>query len=259
MTPISLAMTVYNRETYLALALDSICNQTYPHWQLTIWDDGSSDTSPAIARAYAEKDDRIQFIPAPHTGRACALKAAVAAGKYPYLGWVDSDDLLAPNALAATVAILDRHPNIGMVYTDYDVIDEWGKLLGRGARCDLPYSPERLLVDFMTFNFRLMRRSIYDRVGGIDLDFPQAQDYDLCLKMSEVAQFYHLQQSHYYYRVHAQSISLGSNHKQTERSGAAVSNALARRGLADRYCLEVSDKGRFKIKQKQQAIELLTL
>jgi glycosyltransferase involved in cell wall biosynthesis len=62
MTPISLAMTVYNRETYLASALDSICNQTYPHWQLTIWDDGSSDASPAIARAYAEKDDRIHHL-----------------------------------------------------------------------------------------------------------------------------------------------------------------------------------------------------
>jgi glycosyltransferase involved in cell wall biosynthesis len=133
MTPISLAMTVYNRETYLALALDSICNQTYPHWQLTIWDDGSSDASPAIARAYAEKDDRIHFIPAPHTGRACALKAAVAAGKYPYLGWVDSDDLLAPNALAATVAILDRHPNIGMVYTDYADLGVGQVIRTRGA------------------------------------------------------------------------------------------------------------------------------
>jgi glycosyltransferase involved in cell wall biosynthesis len=48
-----LVMTVYNRETYLPVALDSIIGQTYPHWQLTIWDDGSGDASPNIARKYA--------------------------------------------------------------------------------------------------------------------------------------------------------------------------------------------------------------
>jgi glycosyltransferase involved in cell wall biosynthesis len=47
---VALGMTVYNRENYLSLALDSILTQTYPHWHLTIWDDGSSDTSPAIPK-----------------------------------------------------------------------------------------------------------------------------------------------------------------------------------------------------------------
>jgi glycosyltransferase involved in cell wall biosynthesis len=51
-----LAMIVYNRETYLPQALDSILSQTYLHWQLTIWDDGSTDRSPEIACQYAEID-----------------------------------------------------------------------------------------------------------------------------------------------------------------------------------------------------------
>jgi glycosyltransferase involved in cell wall biosynthesis len=106
-TPISLVMTVYNRAHYLPLALDSVINQTYPHWQLTIWDDGSTDRSPEIAQQYAERETRIRLIKAPHTGRQYALRGAIQATEYPYLGWLDSDDLLAPETLAKTVSILD--------------------------------------------------------------------------------------------------------------------------------------------------------
>jgi glycosyltransferase involved in cell wall biosynthesis len=260
---ISLAMTVYNRENYLSLALDSILIQTYPHWHLTIWDDGSTDSSPAIAREYALFDPRIRFIPAPHTGRANALRAAINATDRPclvspswsgspteanrYLAWIDSDDLLASDALAATVAILDSNPQFGMVYTDHSIVDERGQNLGLGARCQIPYSKERLLIDFMTFHFRLMRREIYDRVGGIDLDFPQAQDYDICLKISEIAEIHHHPQPLYYYRIHPDTISGIQKAQQTERAATAVRNALVRRGLSNRYRLDVIEGDRFKI------------
>lgn len=217
---------------------------------MCIWDDGSTDTSPEIAREYAQLDPRICFIPTQHIGRANALRAAIQATNRPYLAWIDSDDLLAPDALAATVNILDSNPQIGMLYTDHWLIDESGKALGIGARCQIPYSPERLLIDFMTFHFRLTRREIYDRVGGIDLDFPQAQDYDICLKISEVTDIYHHPQPLYYYRVHKDTISQGQRAKQVERAATAVRNALKRRGLNDRYSLNVSPDGRFKIEAK---------
>ncbi|HEY9907255.1 MAG TPA: hypothetical protein V6D18_06560, partial [Thermosynechococcaceae cyanobacterium] len=50
----------------------------------------------------------------------------------------------------------------------YEVIDAQGNSHGIGQRCHIPYSKERLLSDFMTFHFRLMRRSVYEQVGGID-------------------------------------------------------------------------------------------
>jgi glycosyltransferase involved in cell wall biosynthesis len=244
---VALGMTVYNRENYLSLAIDSILTQTYPHWHLTIWDDGSSDTSPAIAREYAKLDPRIRFISAPHTGRAAALRAAIQATNRPYLAWIDSDDILAPDALTATIAILDTNPQVGMVYTDHWIVDAGGKDLGLGARCQIPYSKERLLIDFMTFHFRLIRREIYDLVGGIDLNFPQAQDYDICLKISEVTEIYHHPQPLYYYRVHPETISQSQKAKQTERAATAVRNALLRRGLIDLYRLDIVDGDRFKI------------
>ena len=243
-----LVMTVYNRQTYLPQALDSILGQTYPHWQLTIWDDGSTDASPEIARKYAQQDQRIQFIAAPHTGRQYALRSAIASNNsYKYLAWIDSDDYIAPETLANTVAVLDEHPQAGMVYTNHWIVNEQGKVLGLGARCQIPYSQNRLLIDFMTFHFRLIRHEIYDLVGGIDLEFPQAQDYDICLKISEVTTIAHLQKPLYYYRTHPDTISQAQRSKQVERSSTAIRNALVRRGLADRYRLNIIEGDRFQI------------
>jgi glycosyltransferase involved in cell wall biosynthesis len=244
---VSLVMTVYNRQDYLSIALDSILLQTYPHWHLTIWDDGSTDSSPEIAASYARLDPRIHFIAAPHTGQTNSLKAAMMASEREYFGWIDSDDLLAPSALESTVNILDTHTKVGMTYTDHRAIDSSGRDLGLGARCHIPYSKERLLIDFMTFHFRLIRREIYDAVGGIDVAVPYVQDYDLCLKISEVTEIYHLPQPLYYYRVHPTMISQTHKNDVTRSAAQAVRNALVRRGLSHRYRLEVTEGGRFKI------------
>ena len=196
-TPISLITTVYNRSSFLAATLDSILAQTYSHFELLIWDDGSTDDSVAVARRYALKDDRIRVFAAAHQGIAPTLKSAIAATTGTYLGWIDSDDLLAPTAIAATAAILDTHPHGGLVYTNHILIDEHVQDQGLGRLCRLPYSQDRLLVDFMTFHFRLLRRSVYEQVGGIDPTFTTSEDYDLCLRRSEVTDIYHLPQPLY--------------------------------------------------------------
>ena len=70
--------------------------------------------------------------------------------------------MIAPNALAEMSAILMDSPTVGMVYTSFQVIDELGQVRGQGTRCQIPYSKDQLLVDFITFHFRLMRRSVYE-------------------------------------------------------------------------------------------------
>jgi glycosyltransferase involved in cell wall biosynthesis len=244
---VSLVMTVYNREDYLSQALESILNQIYPHWYLTLWDDGSTDSSPEIAQHYAQLDHRIHFTRANHAGQTHSLHAAMMNTRHKYFGWVDSDDLLAPDALAVTVAILDHSPQIGMVYTNHRLIDRDGSNLGLGARCQIPYSRERLLIDFMTFHFRLIRREIYNAIGGIDLKFIQAQDYDVCLKISEVTEIYHYPQPLYFYRVHPKMISQTQKSDVISYAAMAVRNALVRRGLSDRYLLTITSDNRFKL------------
>ncbi len=205
---ISLVTTVYNRSPFLAQTLESILAQTYRNFELLIWDDGSTDNSVEIAQHYARIDPRVHVIAFPkNQGLSVSLRAAIAATSGQYLGWVDSDDLLAPTALEATVAVLVQSPHIGLVYTNYNLIDEQGRDCGLGKLCRTPYSKEQLLVDFMTFHFRLIRRTVYDQVGGLDDSLEVSEDYNLCLKLSEVTEVQHPDQTLYYYRRHSNNIT----------------------------------------------------
>lgn len=247
---VSLVIPVYNRVVYLPYVIESVLAQTHTDFELLLWDDGSTDDSVAIATHYAERDKRIRVVAAPHQGQTLSLKSAIAQTTAPYVGWVDSDDWLAPTALAETVAVLNANPNVGLVYTNYQVINAEGTVQGLGSRCKIPYSKERLLVDFMLFHFRLMRRSTYKHVGGVDPAFVRAQDYDLCLKLSEVTEIHHLQQPLYYYRAHAQSVSQQQRVEQIHWAKQAIENALQRRGMADDYALDVEIVGRYTLRRR---------
>jgi glycosyltransferase involved in cell wall biosynthesis len=247
---IALVTHVYNREQYLPATIDSILAQTHPQFELLIWDDGSTDCSLAIAQQYKTRDQRIQVIGAPHRGSVLALQNAIAQTSAPYLGWVDSDDILCSTALEQTFAILDKHPEVGMVYTDYQDIDASGKLLGYGKRCRIPYSKDRLLIDFMTFHFRLIRRSVYDQVGGINATLSCAEDYDLCLRLSEVTPIYHLRRPLYLYRRHPHSITQQRQVEMIFTSRDVIAQALHRRGMSDRLEVHVELVGRFSLKPK---------
>lgn len=227
---ISIVITAYNREQYLAAAIESVLAQTWRDFELLIWDDGSHDSSLDIAHRYAESDNRVRVIAAEHQGFAPAIKAAFATTTGTFIGSVDSDDLLAPTALEETAAILNAHPEVGMVYTDYREIDENGHDRGLGHRCNIPYSKEHLLIEFITFHFRLIRRCVYEQIGGIDETFRAIVDYDLCLRLSEVTTVQHLQKPLYYYRKHSGNLT---NHKLEIRywSSRAIASARKRRSL----------------------------
>ncbi|MEH1974835.1 MAG: CHAT domain-containing protein [Nostoc sp.] len=253
---ISIVIVNYNRESYLQEAIASVLAQTWQDFELLIWDDGSTDTSVAIANNYAQQDGRVRIVQAHHQGVAAACKAAISQTNGTYIGIVDSDDILAPTALAQTATVLNRYPETGFVYTDYLNIDQEGKVLGYGHRCDIPYSPEGLLVNFMTFHFRLMRRSIYDRIGGVNTFFAgSAYDYDLCLRLSEITQVRQVKQPLYLYRNHSQSISVTRKKEQILWSRQAIAQALWRRGLADKLQIDVElPTGRFILRRKKSLL-----
>jgi GT2 family glycosyltransferase len=146
--------------------------------------------------------------------------------------------------------VLDAEPSVGLAYTSYVVIDEHGKMVGPGKRCAVPYSPQRLLVEFMTFHFRLMRRALFDRVGGVDARFVHAEDYDLCLKLSEITEFRHVDKPLYAYRVHPQSVSQERRVQQIYASRDAINAALRRRGMDATHELQVQIVGRFQVRRK---------
>jgi filamentous hemagglutinin family protein len=233
LVPISLVITVYNRERYLGAAIESVLAQTRGDLELVVWDDGSTDRSVEIAQDYARQDARVTVVAAQHQGRGRALKDAIAHTKGSYIGFVDSDDILAPTALEETAAVLDAHPGTGLVYTDYLVMNECGEVKAYGNRCRLPYSPAGLLRQFMTFHFRLIRRTVFEQVGGINESFYVSEDYELCLRLSEVTQVQRVSKPLYYYRVHKASISQQQKAEQNRLALIAIKQARKRRQSAD--------------------------
>ena len=231
---VSIVITTYNRERFLATAIASVLAQTYANFELLVWVDGSTDRSVEIAQSFANQDPRVRVLLAEHQGHTVALQAAIAATRGSYLGWVDDDDWLAPTALEETAAILKHQPEIGMVYTDYLVMNLAGEVTGYGSRCQVPYSPTSLLSQFMTFHFRLIRRSVYHQVGGINPGFDLAEDYELCLRLSEQTEIFHLSQPLYHYRVHPQNLSGQRKAEQEFYCQMAISLATARRAGRDR-------------------------
>ncbi|MBD2679248.1 MULTISPECIES: glycosyltransferase [Nostoc] len=247
---VSVVMPVYNRDRYLAVAIESVLIQTYTNFELIVWDDGSSDRSLEIANRYAQKDSRIRVIAAPHQGFAVSLKKAFAAAKGTYIGQLDSDDALDFRALELTVQVLESQSQVGMVYTNYWDLSPGGQVQGLGNRCQIPYSKDRLLIDFMIFHFRLMRRRVYEEVGGIREAFDGIVDYDLCLRLSEITEICHLNQPLYYYRRHPNNITSTQQLEVALLSQRAIQEALVRRGLSDRYQLRVEVQARYFIDQK---------
>jgi glycosyltransferase involved in cell wall biosynthesis len=248
--PISLVIPAYNRERFVGAAVRSVLAQTRTEFELIVWDDGSTDDTVAAARGAAGDDPRVRVVAAEHRGVAASLNAAVAQASGRYIGWVDSDDLIAPRALAETAAVLDGSPEVGVVYTSYVVMDEAGNVRGPGSRCRIPYSPQRLLVDFMTFQFRLLRRGVFDQVGGIDPSMQSAEDYDLCLRLSEVTRFHHVDKPLYSYRVHDDSDSQAGRVKQIFASQEAIHRALRRRGMDATHEIRVQIVGKFMLRPK---------
>jgi glycosyltransferase involved in cell wall biosynthesis len=236
---ISIITTVYNRVRYLGDAIESVLAQSFEDFELIIWDDGSTDGALWVEREYARKDKRIRLVIAEHRGRAQSLLDAHALARGEFVAWLDSDDILAPTAMEETIAYLDANPEIGVVYSNYEVIDEYGENKGLGRRCHIPYSKERLLLDFMTHHFRVIRRSLFELAGGIDVSVQCAADYDMCLRLSEMTEIANIARSLYYYRIHKDSISLSQKFDQMNWAKECIARALLRRGMAKDWKVSV--------------------
>jgi glycosyltransferase involved in cell wall biosynthesis len=246
MPKIAIITTIHNRDRYLAKAIASVLAQTYQDFELILFDDGSTDNSMAIATEYAAQDKRIKVVSSPHIGRIPALIAASKLATGEYAGVLDSDDWISDNALAETIAVLDSKPEVGVVYTNCVHTDSQGNILGERKQNQLPFSRDRLLIDFIIFHLRIYRRSLFEQVGGYDSTLLKAEDYDLALKLSEVAQAEFIPAATYYYRQHPQSIGAGNRIEQIYWTKKVIERSLLRTGDQRKIQVYISE-ARFKL------------
>ena len=116
---ISIIVPVYNKEKYLKRCLESILNQTYQNLEIILVDDGSTDASPAIAGAFAEKDSRIVYIRQENSGVSAARNTGINAATGEFIGFIDSDDFIEPEMYEKLMAPFVEQEGIDLTVCGY--------------------------------------------------------------------------------------------------------------------------------------------
>lgn len=253
MAEVAIIMTLFNREDFVEAALRSLLTQTFRDLEIVVVDDGSTDRSPQIVERIAATDPRVRLFREPRRGVVGTLRRAheIVLARRPrpaFIGWLDSDDLLVRSAIEETRSVLAQHPEAGLVYTDHVIINEKSETTALGECSKRPFSPDALLTNLISFQFRLFRSEIYEEAGGINAELTASPDYDFCLRASEITPFIYLPKPLYCYRVHERSISTARRLEQIDNSARAVRDALHRRGLDEKYRLKVTLLSRFEIR-----------
>ncbi len=229
----SIAMATYNTpETYLRAALDSVLAQVYPDWELCIADDASPDPFVrGVLQEYADRDPRIKLVfreKNGHISRATNSALELATGDF--VGFLDHDDLLTPDALYECALVINRSPDVDMIYSDEDKIDDDGRLSDPFFKPD--WNPETFLSRNYTCHFGVYRLSLALEVGGYRTGFEGSQDYDFVLRLTErTRRIEHISKVLYHWRMHAASTSVSLAAKPYARDSAvrALEETLIRR------------------------------
>ncbi|HSV68763.1 MAG TPA: glycosyltransferase [Methylibium sp.] len=125
---VTVLMPVYNAEAFLQESLDSMAAQTLADFELVAVDDGSTDGSPAILAAQAERDPRVVLVSQPNAGVSAALNAGLTRARGEFIARMDADDAMHPERLARQVAFLRAHPALGFCASALEMIDVHGRV-----------------------------------------------------------------------------------------------------------------------------------
>ena len=167
----SVVVPVHNGATYLAAALDSLLGQDPAPREVVVVDDGSTDGTPAVMRAY---EGRIRAVSLPRTGFSGTINRGVDASTSSWIGFVDADDEWPPESLAMRWAAVAAHPEVELVsgrvvqFVSPELPDE------ATARFRFDPAPSRAQV----FGAVLIRRQIWETVGPLDETLPSASTID---------------------------------------------------------------------------------
>lgn len=122
---ISVLMSAYNSEKYVAEAIDSILNQTFSDFEFIILNDGSTDKTADIIEQYAKRDKRIQFVNnTKNQGIITVLNQGLAMCQGEYIARMDSDDISLPTRFEKQVKYMDEHPECGVLGTSIIIYDK---------------------------------------------------------------------------------------------------------------------------------------
>ena len=232
---VSVVMTVYNTERYLAEAVDSILNGTFADLEFIIVDDGSTDGCPAILRDYERRDPRVRLVSRPNTGIVKAANEGIALARGRYLARMDSDDVSLPDRLAKQVAFLDAHPACVLLGTRVLEVDPYGSPVHESAQ---KLTHAEIDAQLLTCHggWALVQPSVMMRtdalraVGGYRGAYNVSEDHDLFVRLAERGEVANLPEPLLRYRRHYASVTHTQFGDRAKVKEQIIREAYARRG-----------------------------
>ena len=249
---ISIAVPIYKTpERFLREMIESVQAQTYSRWELCLADGSPEDESMnRVLREYVKKDSRIRVRRMKENlGIVENTNAALAMAKGEFVGFLDHDDLLAPDALYELAKCLQKENPPEFLYTDED------KITGDGGEHFQPnlkpdFNPDLLRSNNYICHFVLASAGLIGKVGGLRKEYEGAQDYDFILRCTEQAEgIAHVPRILYHWRTHAASTADNPLSKQYayEAGKRAIEDHLKRCGLKGEVSLK-KDFGFYRVK-----------
>lgn len=187
---ITIVTPSFNQGRFLTRTIESVLSQRYENLEYLVIDGGSTDGSIDIIRRY--QDRLCYWVSERDEGQADAIAKGFARSTGQIMGWLNSDDLFLPGALATVAQTFSRSRDIQMTYGNIVVINEWNQMqyicIQTPARFETLFYGGQIINQEAVF----WTRDLYNRVGGLNRQLQYALDYDLWIRMSRVTMPYHI-------------------------------------------------------------------
>ncbi len=198
---ISVLLPVYNAEKYLAKSIQSILNQTYQHFELIILNDGSVDDSEKIALSFT--DQRIVYVKHANCGLAATLNKGLQLAKGSLIARQDNDDISLPNRFKEQVAFFSANPNLVLLGTAAEIVNEKGDSSGRFHQhpcnnIDLKWA--LLFNNPFVHSSVMFKKAEVIKCGAYSLDKHYFEDYHLWSRLSVYGEVANLSECFLKYR-----------------------------------------------------------
>lgn len=236
MTTLDVLLPVKNGMPYIEEAIKSILEQTFDDFTLFVIDDGSSDETAAVVAKFAYSDSRIKPIDFNGEGLIDALNSGLDGSTSPFIARMDADDISMPTRFERQVSYLQAHPDVIVVGSWTELIDQKGNLLNTTTK--YPTSPNDLQQQlFSNMNplahpTIMMRSDEVKALGGYRKPLKAAEDFDLWLRVAETGKLANLPEPLLRYRIHPDQVSASQRLAQSFASELAFICSEERR--ADR-------------------------
>lgn len=235
MMKFSILIANYNNGKFFKFCYESLLAQTYQNWEAIIVDDCSTDDSVEIIKKIVGKDHRFSiFENDKNYGVGVTKSKLINLSDGQFLGFVDPDDAITPNAIQTSVEAFIKNQDVVLTYSKFIRCDENlipinTPKLTRQVRNNDQYffnCPVQI-VNFTTF-----RKNAYEETTKIDPTLRIAEDQDLYLKLYEKGKFKFINEANYLYRMHNGGISQNSNkEKSKEYFAKVIFNTMKHRKL----------------------------